>query len=294
MARYLEHDTALIEKLADVRVLYTDLDGTLLGGGGRLLVDEDNQPSTLVAEAIVGLNQIPLTVVPVSGRSRLQLTEIVRLCGWQDYIAEAGCVRTYWNGTTREIVYDLPGWDPATINDDRTPLELIHQSGALQRLQEHFPGAIEHHAPWHLNRDSTDVLRGYIDYAKGQELLADLELPVDLIENGAINPKEHTLTLGDEQIHAYHLAPKGCSKSRAIALDLEHRGLTADQAIMIGDSASDLECAESVGLLVLVENALKSPSVVARVDQVPNAVLVQGKRGTGWAQLAKLLIQAQS
>ena len=44
---------AALDALSRVEVLYTDLDGTLLGPGGSLLVDGDGAPSAATAEAIV-------------------------------------------------------------------------------------------------------------------------------------------------------------------------------------------------------------------------------------------------
>ncbi|MDP2232582.1 MAG: hypothetical protein Q8K89_03025, partial [Actinomycetota bacterium] len=43
--------------LAAAEILYTDLDGTLLGLGGSLLVDADTQPSLATAAAIVDVNR---------------------------------------------------------------------------------------------------------------------------------------------------------------------------------------------------------------------------------------------
>ncbi|TLM97639.1 MAG: hypothetical protein FDZ75_04115, partial [Actinobacteria bacterium] len=97
----LDESPELLDALASVELLYTDLDGTLLAGGGTLLADGAGAPSSACAEAIVALNRAGLEVVVVSGRSRLQLTEVVRMCGWSDFIAEAGAVRTYWRNGTR-------------------------------------------------------------------------------------------------------------------------------------------------------------------------------------------------
>ncbi len=50
--------------------------------GGSVVADAAGAPSAATVEAIVALNRAGLTVVPVSGRTRLQLTEVVRLLGW--------------------------------------------------------------------------------------------------------------------------------------------------------------------------------------------------------------------
>ena len=52
----------------------------------------------------------------------------------------------------------------------------------------------------------------------------------------------------------YHLMPRGITKGAAIAWDLERRGLTADDAVAIGDSVSDLDMAPAVGRLWITAN----------------------------------------
>lgn len=296
MVRRLEDSPELLDRLAHIKLIYTDLDGTLLGRGGTLLVDGKGNPCTDTANAIVALNKAKIPVVPVSGRSRLQLTEIVRLCGWSDFIAEAGAIRTYWNGTTREIVYDTPLWTASDLNlsPEHTPLDVIRQSGALEMLQREFPGQIEHHEPWHLNRETTDVLRGFVDAKKASILTAELSPAISFIDNGVIHPKETTLTPSDEPIRAYHLAPAGVSKLRAIEQDMAYRGLEREDVLMIGDGLSDIGTAPVVSLAVLVENALLSPGAEQLIDEAPNTAVIKGCSGTGWARLARLILAART
>ncbi|MBK5211111.1 MAG: HAD family phosphatase [Coriobacteriia bacterium] len=284
MTRYLKDAPELTASLEDVRIVYTDLDGTLLGKGGTLLIDGQGMPSTRTAETIVAANKAGLPIIPVSGRSRIQLTEIVRMCGWTDFIAEAGAIRTYYDGREREIIYDIPEWK-FKLKHGQTPLDIIRESGALELLEETFPGQIEHHAPWHENRETTDVLRGFVNRQKALEVLETIALPLSFIDNGVIHPKMHTLKQSDEPIRAYHLTPAGVSKRRAIALDLERRKIDPQKAIMIGDGPSDMLCAEVVGASFLVENALLSPGLDKRIDTIPNAAIVHGIAGDGWSNV---------
>lgn len=291
MARMLENSPELLEKLKQAEIVYTDLDGTMLAQGGTLLKDPTGAPSLTVAETIVEANRAGLTIVPVSGRSRLQLTEIVRMVGWQDFIAEAGAIRTYWDGSDREIIYDIPEW---TFDlGGNTPLEIIRATGFLEALQEEFPGCIEYHSPWHHARETTDVFRGYIDRQRALEVLDGFPVPVSIIDNGVIHPKKHTLKESDEPIRVYHLAPAGVSKTRAIALDLERRGIDPQNAIMIGDSPSDMRCAEVVGAVILVKNALKSPGLEKRLEYIPNAAIVDGCIGDGWSKAIRYILDGR-
>lgn len=290
---YLDSSPALLDALAGVEILYTDLDGTLLAQGGTLLADGDGAPATTCAEAVVAVNRVGLQVVPVSGRSRAQLMEAARMCGWNDFIAEAGAVRTYWRDHTREVFFDLDDWPALAPGDTRTPLQRIHDAGAYDALVSAFPGLLEHHDPWHLNREATDVLRGCVDTAAAQAVLDGFDLPMDFVDNGLVRRKSPTLTC-EGTLTAYHIVPRGVSKRRAIELDLAERGLAAHQAAVIGDSPADLQAAPAVAVAILVENALEQPGLGDAMSEHPNAALVRGKRGDGWAAFAHSWIAARS
>jgi len=279
--------------LADVRVLYTDLDGTMLARGGLLLGDAEGRPWGGVAEAIVNLNEAGLGVVMVSGRNRLQLTESARLLGWCDFIAEAGAVVVRGAGPGSIVEYNTGAWGPDMIPLGITPFQAIDQSGACDVLREAFPGRIEHHAPWHHGREASHLLRGEVDLCEAQAVLDTLELPVDILDNGVIRPPVHTLE-GVETVHAYHLVPRGVSKAQALGLDLAQRGWTAADAAAIGDSATDLDMAQAVSVLALVANALESPRVRELLGNgVDNAVITEGRRGEGWAEFARAWLAAR-
>ena len=293
MTRYLKDSPELLEKLKNVDLVYTDLDGTLLGQGGTLLIDGEGNPSTNTAEAVVAANTAGLPIVPVTGRSCAQLTEITRMCGWTDYIAEAGAIRSYFDGKDREFIFDVPEWNSTLKRklNNMTPLEVIREEGVVEKLMEAFPGCIEYHTPWDVHRDASEVLRGFLNRQAALELLDTIDIPLSLIDNGVINPRKHTLKESDEPIRAYHLAPAGVSKRRAIALDLERRKIDPARAIMIGDAPSDMLCAEVVSASLLVENALRSPGIDKRIDNIPNTAIVEGKAGDGWSRVINTILE---
>lgn len=280
-----------LKALSNVRVLYTDLDGTLVAPGGCVLADADGQPSTAVAEAIVDLNRAGLTVVPVSGRDCDQLFELTRLLGWRDFIAEAGAVLVSGDGRRGAATYNNGVWEPSVLQG-RTPYEVIRDSGAVERLMEAFPGAIEPYSIPERPRESTHLLRGCIDADAARALLADIEPPIELVDNGALRSRGSLTCEGTP--HAFHLVPAGVSKAQAIAADLAARGLTAEQAAAIGDAATDIEMADSVGVMVLVANAFESPGVIAKLAEKPRANVwrTAGSRGDGWAEFAEAWAKA--
>jgi hypothetical protein len=278
------------EILPQAKILYTDLDGTLLGRGGCVLADDKGAPSLEAAGAVTRLNAAELPVVVCSGRNSKQLMELTRLLGWRDFLGELGAVRSYDRSARK--VYDTGDWPPGVLLPGETPYDAIVRAGAVDLLEQEFPGFIEYHDPWHLDREVTHVLRGNVPLREAQELLGRIPLHIDLVDNGIIHPPKHTLRPGIE-IHAYHLVPAGISKARAIAADLAERGLNADQAIAIGDSAEDVGMAESVGLMVVVNNGLDDPVLVERASGQPYVAATHGRQGYGWSELADAWLAAR-
>jgi len=289
-------DPAALSALAQVRIVYTDLDGTLLAKGGCVLADSEGGPSTAVAHAIVSLNAAGLTVVPVSGRGRLQLIELTRLLGWSDFIAEAGAIIVRGVGTRggATTTYNNGDWPAELPEAGETPYRIIERSGAYDLLRDAFPGRVEYHAPWHENREATHVLRGCLDVREAQERLDRLEPAVGILDNGVVR-NAGSLQCGGELPHAYHLVPRGVSKAQAIDLDLAARGLTRDQAAAIGDSATDIEMADAVAVMALVDNAFGSSGVIAELERVvrPNVYRTCCSRGEGWAEFARAWMAAR-
>lgn len=286
---FLDELPGLAGRLSRVKVLYTDLDGTLLGRGASLLRDGEGNPTLVTAEAIVALNSAKATVVMTSGRNARQLREASRLMGWDDFIGELGCVRSRDRGA--RLTFETGDWPEGALMNGETPYEAILRVGALELLQERFPGRIEHHAPWHLDREATHVLRGNIPAVEAQGVLDGLPLPVTFVDNGVIHPPRHTL-VGVDEVHAIHLVPTGSSKQRAIAADLAERGLGREEAMAIGDSAADVDMAQAVGLMVCVRNGLDDAVLRERARGRDDVCATRGSHGAGWAELATAWLRA--
>lgn len=285
----LETSAAAARTLPRARVLYTDIDGTLLGRGACLIADGNGVTNLDAVTAVAALNVAGLPVVPVSGRNAKQLREMTRLLGWCDFLAELGCVRSYDRGA--RVVYEVGDWPAGSTLPGETPFEAIVRVGAVALLRERFPGLIEYHDPWHLDREVTHILRGNVPIAEAQAALDTLPLPITIVDNGIIHPRKHGL-IGVDEIHAIHLVPTGASKQRAVALDLEERGLTPADAIAIGDSAADVAMAEAVGLLALVNNGLADPILLERARGLDNVAVTSASHGSGWAELAHAWLAA--
>jgi hydroxymethylpyrimidine pyrophosphatase-like HAD family hydrolase len=275
-------------------VLYTDLDGTLVAGGGSVLADAAGAPSLVVAESLVALARAGLTVVPVSGRGRLQLRELTQLLGWDGYIAEAGGIIVHGTGLDAEVRFDQGTWPENTLSASETPFAAMNRLRVAETLMDAFPGRIEHYAPWQLDREVSLLLRGCLDDpAAVQSVLDTLPLAIDLVDNGMLR-SYGTLTCRDMPPHAYHVVPRGVSKTRAIELDLTWRGLTREHAAAIGDSATDLQMADAVSVMALVANAFGSSGVLDGLASTPrdNVWRLQGERTEGWAEFADVWLSA--
>lgn len=287
----LDETQGVSETLARGQVLFTDLDGTLLGRGASLLADGAGRPSPDTAEAIVDVNRAGLGVVITSGRNAKQLREITRLLGWTDFIAELGCVRSYDSG--EHVVYETGDWPAGALPEGETPYEAIEREGAVALLRRMFPGRIESHDPWHVDRQATHILRGNVPILEAQAALDTLPLPVTIVDNGVIHPRDHHL-VGVTEVHAIHLVPTGASKERSVAAYLVDRCLARAQALAIGDSAADVAMAGVVSLMACVANGLDDPLLQTAAKGRSNIVVTRGGFGSGWAEFARAWIAARA
>lgn len=266
------------------RVLYTDVDGTLVGPLGNLFWDGSRRPTLAAAEALVRAAREGLEVVAVTGRARTGMAETARLIGLSTWFCEMGGVRIYERG--ERIVYDH-----GTYPDDGTPLRDLLE--ALGRLRAGFPGRIEEHTPWNSTREASLVLRGGIDPAEARVVLDDAGFEwAELVDNGVI-PRLYESLPGLERVHAYHLVPRGVSKAAAIASDRAWRGLAREECAMVGDSAADLDCRFEVGRCFLVGNGLaKDPNLAWATAPDSGVEVLRGGHGDGFAEAVVTLLGA--
>jgi hydroxymethylpyrimidine pyrophosphatase-like HAD family hydrolase len=262
------------------RVLFSDVDGTLVGRGASLLADMDGQPTLAAATALVEAHTAGLTVVLVSGRTRAQLFESGRLIGLRDAIGELGTVLLV-DGEPEMLWGEMPSGLAAT------PVEAFAKLGLVELLLDTYKGRLEYHTPWHLGRSGTVLLRGKVDAAEVDALLAANGAGwARLVDNGRLRGPYPHLGLGHREASAYHLLPAGTGKGAAVARYLERRGLGPEHAAAIGDSTADLELGRATGAMFLVANA--GPDTVAAAG--PETILTTGAAGIGWAEAVTALL----
>ncbi len=241
-----------------IRCLYLDLDGTLLGRRGSLVHDGEGNVAIEGVRAVQACLRADVEVALMSGRRRAQVAEDARLLGQSAFIFEAGaCV--VMEGEEHWLTGDLlPG--------ELTVAEQIERSGAPAMLLERYAGRLEHHEPWHTDREVSHLFRGLVDAQEVDRLLAGAgHGNLRLVDNGAVTGGSPAL-VELEQVRGYHLVPATASKAGAVAFHMRARGYAREQTFAVGDSREDLACAAHVGAFWLVANAVeRDPSLRAAI-----------------------------
>jgi len=263
-----------------IRVVYTDLDGTMVGPRGCFFRDADGATSLEPARALTELLDAGLALVLVSGRTRPQLLEATQIFGADGFVGELGGIVAWDRGRSSQI---MRGEMPPEYN--QVPESL------LTALIDHFPGRLSLHTPWHTGRELDIMMRGAVPVDAIDAWLAERGFGwLTMRDNGLIAPSLMP-ELG-EPPHAYHLVPRGVSKGAAVGHDLARRGLGRAEAIAIGDSASDLEMAPFVGRMHLVANAMAHAEMAELIRAHDNVVVEDGSLGAGWAGAVRSALPA--
>jgi phosphoglycolate phosphatase len=256
------------------RCLYLDLDGTLLGKGASLLHDGEGQVSIEGVRAVQACLRAGVEVVLMSGRRKAQLAEDARVLGQSSYIYEAGaCVvlegEEHW--LTGNM---LPG--------ELTIAQQIERSGAPALLMEHYAGRLEHHDPWHTEREVSHLFRGLVDAQEADRVLAEHGYEgLRLVDNGSVSRRSEALD-GLAQVRGYHLVPAGVSKARAVAFHRGARGYTREETFAVGDSREDVACAAHVRAFWLVANAAtRDPTIREALAGHENIRVCEAAHGAG-------------
>ena len=271
------------------RIVYTDLDGTMVGPRGSFWHTAGRELTDGPAGALLDLHRAGVPLVLVSGRTFEQVVEAARIFAADGAIAELGATIS-WDGGRG--VHRLTGEQPAE-HDGRTPMEVILEDGVVQRLFDEHPGRLEWHAPWHSTHTTDALLRGHVDPLAVDAWLAQQGFGwLTLKDNGALPAALRAgsgtgLDPADGPPRIYHLMPRGISKGLAIAWDLERRGIAPSDAVAIGDSVSDLDMAPAVGRLWITANGATVDGMAELLAAVPNAVVAEGAMGEGWAEAVR-------
>jgi phosphoglycolate phosphatase len=256
------------------RCLYLDLDSTLLGKGASLLHDGEGRVSIDGVRAVQACLRAGVEVVPMSGRRKAQLAEDARLLGQSSYIYEAGaCV----------VIDGEEHWLTGNMQPgELTIAQQIERSGAPALLLERYAGRLEHHDPWHTEREVSHLFRGLVDAREADQLLAEHGYGgLRLVDNGSVSTRSPALD-GLAQVRGYHLVPAGVSKAAAVAHHRRARGYAREETFAVGDSREDLACAEHVQTFWLVANApARDPTIDEAYARRENVCVCEAAHGAG-------------
>jgi phosphoglycolate phosphatase len=265
-----------------VKVLYADVDGTMVGPLGNLLWDSHRTPTLAAAEALVRAAREGLEVVALTGRARAGMFEFARVLGFQSWICELGGIRIYDRGET--VVHEHGAFPGSGV-----PTAELHR--AVDLLLETYPGRLEDHSPWNAARESSFLLRGEVSTEEAEERLAAAGFGwATLVDNGVIPRRYENLT-EVERVRAYHLLPRGVSKVASLSADRDYRRLKREETALVGDAAADLDCRGEVGRCFLVRNGLdKDPSLAWAVEPDSGVEVTKGTHGEGFAEVVHRLL----
>jgi hypothetical protein len=268
-----------------VRVLYADVDGTMVGPLGNLLWDSHRTPTLAAAEALVRAAREGLEVVAITGRTRAGMFEFARVLGLKSWICELGGIRVYDRGET--IVHEHGAFPGGGV-----PTDEIHRAADL--LLTSYPGRLEDHSPWNASRESSFLLRGEVSTEEAEERLAAAGFGwATLVDNGVIPRRYENLT-AVERVRAYHLLPRGVSKVAGVAGDRAYRSLKLEECAIVGDAAADLDCRGEVDRCFLVRNGLdKDPSLAWVLEPGSGVEVTKATHGEGFAEVVHRLLDEQ-
>ena len=249
-------------------IVYSDLDGTMVGPRGCFVRQAGGATTTEPASALVELLDADVRLVLVSGRSRIQLLEAAAIFGADGFIAEIGGL-VAWRGEEARFTWQsLP-----TSGSPVAP-------GLLSAMLDHFPG-LAIYEPYNEGHEVDVLLRGFADA---------VEVEVWLAERGAAHLRLRDNGLLPRNLgHAWHLIPDGVSKGAAVAWDRRRRGIATEDAVAVGDSFEDLGMAPHVGRFFLCRNGLAHPAFErdGPPSLPPNVIVTERPLGLGWVEAVR-------
>ena len=165
--RFYDYKEYIKKNLKELKVIYTDLDGTLLNDKGCLVKDWRGDYYLGVIKQLEKISKNNWDIVLVSGRNKVQLKYNAQFIGVKNYIAELGS----------ELVYDLGKKVFVTFDNKKYHYDLTYKSKELldiiKLFKEKFPGKIDSNMKWSINRSYNALLFGEIDMDLANKELED-------------------------------------------------------------------------------------------------------------------------
>lgn len=265
----MEFNSQLIrERLKKVKVVYSDVDGTLVHNG-CLFCNKDGF-TFRNAQAIFNLLSAGVDVVMTSGREKEKLKDTARILGFNNYIANLGIEIVYDQG--RKVITNF-GVD---LPDHKSLKEWIADSGVVEKIFQRYPNQVEYYKPWSDILRTHHLLIGELDYPEVDQFIQNKFPELRIIDNGEVPPTALFI-----HPHTYHIVPRMVGKKSAVAIDKQERSLKTENLIGIGDSMEDVTIADEVAIFFQLDKTVQTDR--------ENVVYVRNEDGEGFSRIISFL-----
>ena len=270
--------------LKDLKVIYTDLDGTLFNDQGCIIKDCEGNFYFEVVKLFEKIAQKNWDIVLVSGRNKLQLRYNSMLVGVKNYITELGSELVHNLGEKVYVTFDSEKYNYEITKCGKDLVNII------KILKEAFSNKIDSNLDWSIDRTFNALFFGDVDLEKANRILKDAGYGgLVLVDNGF--SKLVKLNLDVESMRIYNLMPRGVDKSSAIKLDKELRNFKDSNCIALGDSIEDLKMAPAVKYFFLMRDAIeRDGDILNSLSNFDNVFVTKHRMNRGWAEVMKYLV----
>jgi HAD superfamily hydrolase (TIGR01484 family) len=264
----IKFDSSLLKGIDEIKVIYTDVDNTLVNDGCLFLSTDGYSKEN--AQAIFEMLRADVDVVMVSGRDKNELFETARLLGFNNYIGNLGMQIVYNRG---EKVISNYGIDIDTSSELKN---WILKTGVADKILKRYQGKVRYYTPWSDILTTHPILIGEIQIVDASKWMTREFPMLRIIDNGPVPPE-----VDFSKPHAYHIVPKGVGKRSAVAIDKKERDLKRENLIAIGDSYEDLTIADEVALYFNL-----GPLSDMERD---NVISIENEEGLGFSNVVAIL-----
>ena len=281
---FRDHLEEIKEGTGQLKVIYSDLDGTLFNDQGCLVKDAEDRFYLDAVRLLEKVEKKGWDLVIVSGRNKHTLRYNAQMIGVENYIAELGS----------ELVYGLGKQVHVTFDRDARCHDITYGSRDLERIisimMERFPGRIESRMEWSRYRSFNALFLGDVDMEKANEVLREAGYgDLVFVDNGISKLMETSLDM--EKMHLINLMPAGVTKASGLALDKKLRKFTQDNCIALGDSPEDLKMAPEVKYFFLMVNALEHrEELESELPKYDNVFITGEAMNRGWNEVIGSLL----
>lgn len=281
---FKDHRNEIKDGIRDLKVIYTDLDGTFFNDQGCIIKDAEEKYYFDALKLLSNIKQKGWELMLVSGRNKYQLRYNAQMIGVENYISELGS----------ELVYNLGKEVHVTFDDNKECFDITYGGKDLIRiidlLTKGFPGKIESRMEWSRYRSYNALFFGEIDLRRANGLLQrEGYKGLVLVDNGFSKLME--LDLDVDRLHIYNLMPAGVTKASGVMLDKKLRNLKKENCIALGDSLEDLKMAGEVKYFFLMKNALEHrEELEEELVKYDNVYITEEIMNRGWNEIISSLL----